>query len=786
MVRRPADRHGPYLKIERGGNLGTDVPWPEDSRPRPGVWLKVDPADRADLRGASRARPADRSAAERGLQPRNDDIRGVVSLWESSILACGVRPAARPILPSMPSKLDPSLSAVFQPDDASPRALVVAGACGNVGFGKLGQFARMLGPRGVPIIALDPSPAVGEIKERLSKAYGDRFEAEKVKAILDSVTVVQGGPTDIPADVKVGFVFEAIPERLPLKHDFYRAIRSRDPEAFIFSATSGFPSTMLFEGLDGAERCGVMHPFFPHLTNKLWEVPARGAVTGKAELKTIKKLLGGLGMNLIQTADVPSFAADRLFCGMMLEAVRIHADLGISPAAVDDVCKKVLGTSPFFVHNLIPGANYLSAHCMELMQSEVDSTLFAIPEAWGPYVEDPKLQWPYERGEKCPPEHFDAVRGRMLGMLFSLTAYMLEHDIASLDAINFLSENALAFREGIPALIQRTGLPEAKAIAAKFLEAQSITAADQVAPLHVLEEGSKANWGTAYVHTAVHDGVGLISLKRLTLSDTFLTELDAAYTKLQADPNVKAMVIAPDGAFAREFGHGADLGAFVPVLGKHDAALGLIQRWKSTLGKLRTGKPTVAALVGRVLGGGLEFAAACHARIAGVGTRLAFPETTVGVIPGLGGCHHVHRFSDAAHHGRINEILLTGHGFKVDEAKTWGFVSDIVPIRDLPGASMKLAAALASGETDLPAFREGPAEVAVSTDVATTNEAGVALDSELRALLVATIEKANRSDYAEGSAFEESQAAKSLTLSSSAIGVKAMMRGKPPAFEHPL
>ena len=138
---------------------------------------------------------------------------------------------------------------------------------------------------------------------------------------------------------------------------------------------------MLFADLPGAERCGVMHPFFPHLTNKLWEVPTKGAVTGANELKIVRKFLAGLGMNLIEVADVPAFAADRLFCGMMLEAVRIHVELGLSPAQVDDVCKRTLGTSPFFVHNLIAGANYLSAHCMELMQGEVDSSLFAIPKS---------------------------------------------------------------------------------------------------------------------------------------------------------------------------------------------------------------------------------------------------------------------------------------------------------------------------------------------------------------------------------------------------------------------
>lgn len=682
--------------------------------------------------------------------------------------------------------IDPSLAPLFQPNaDAPVRALVVAGACGNVGFGKLGQFARLMVKPGVPVVALDLSPAVHEVPAKLREAFGKRFDPAEVDAILANIRVVQGGIDDLPKDLPVGFVFEAIPERLPLKHAFYRQVRARDPEAFIFSATSGFPSTMLFEGLAGAERCGVMHPFFPHLTNKLWEVPTTGAVTGKDELKTVRRFLAGLGMNLIPVKDVPAFAADRIFCGMMLEAVRIHADLGLSPAQVDDVCKKVLGTSPFFVHNLIPGANYLSAHCMELMASEVDSTLFAIPDAWRPYIDDPKKQWPYERGQPCPPEAFGTVRERMLGMLLSLTAGMVAHAVAPVDALNFLCENALAFRTGTPALVQELGLPEARRLVESFCAAQGITRADEVAPLSAFTEGA-APWHEVYVGTAVHGSVGLLSLKRTTINHAFIAQLDRAYETLASNEAVKAIVIAPDGTYSQEFGHGADLGAFVPVLGKHEKALALISRWRRTIDKLRAGKPTVAALVGRVLGGGLELAAACHARIAGQRTRLAFPETTVGVIPGLGGCHQVHRASRAEAWPRINEVLLTGHGFGVEEAVEWGFVSQVVPIPELPAASMKLAASLADGSVPMPAFREGPAEVEVSTDVATKNEAGVPLDAELRELLVTTIIDANAAILDEGREVEADGAAQSLAMSTSTIGVQAMLRGKPPVFEHPL
>lgn len=701
----------------------------------------------------------------------------------------GERPSRAPILPLMEKQQisDPAVRAIFQPDaDGPTRALVVAGCCGNVGFGKLGQLGRLLGRHGVPVIALDLSPAVQEIKTRLHEAFKTRFLPDQIAAINDGITIVQGGIDDLPEGLQVGLVFEAIPERLDLKRSFYSALRARDPEAYVFSATSGLTTKKLFDGLPGSERCGVLHPFFPHLTNKLWEMPTQGALTGKAEAKAIRKLFGSLGMTLIPVSDVPSFAADRLFCGMMLEAVRIHADLGLSPAEVDDVCKQTFGTSPFFVHNLIRGANGLSAHCMQLMQEEIDSTLYAIPTAWQPYIDDPDLKWPYERGQRCPKEHFETARRRMQGMLFGLTAYMLEHKIVGVDALNYLAEKALAFREGPPAQIEAMGSEAASAITRSFLEEQSITKPEAVAPTAALDPSAgKAAWGEIYVGVSVHDGIGMISLKRTTINHTFIAELDAAYERLSADDSVKAIVLAPDGVYSREFGHGADLGCFVPVLGDHDAALALINGWKATLHKLRQGKPTVAALVGRVLGGGLELATSCNARIAGEKTVLAQPETTVGVLPGLGGCHQIHRFVDPSHYAKVNDRLLTGHAFKVDEALEWGFVSAIVPIPELPKASFALAAKLAeSGE--LPAFREGALEIVVDRNAAVRNDQGIPLDSELRELLASTIEGCNALPWAEASELEGERAAKSLTMSTSRIGVKAMMRGKPPAFESPL
>ncbi|PCC75203.1 Enoyl-CoA hydratase/carnithine racemase [Nannocystis exedens] len=689
----------------------------------------------------------------------------------------------------MENARDPSVAAIFQPDGGPPRALLVAGCCGNVGFGKLGQLARILARHGVPVIALDLSPAVDQVAARLAEQFAPRVSPAEIEAITRAIIPIRGGIADIPAELKIGLVFEAVPESLAVKKPLYAAIRARDPEALIFSATSGFTTRHLFDGLEGADRCGVLHPFFPHLTNKLWELPEQGAVTGAATLKQIKAFLGRAGMTLISVGDVPSFAADRLFCGMMLEAVRIHESTGLTPAQIDDACKQLLGTSPFFVHNLIRGANGLSAHCMELMREEVDSTLYAIPDAWKPYIADPGKQWPYERGQKCPPEGLAVVRARMFGMLFALTARMLAHKIVAADALNYLAEKALAFRDGPPALIAALGLEQAAALTRAFLVEQRITRADEVAPLDVFSRtglGEHVGWDSIYVGRSVSGGVGLLSLKRSTLGHTLLAEFGRAVDALQADPAVEAIVVAPDGHYNRDFGHGADIGAFVPVLGKRDAALALIQGWKAALAKLRAGKPTVAAIVGRALGGGMELASSCHARIAGDGAVIAQPEPTVGVIPGLGGCHLLHRSSAPEHYAALNELLLTGKSINAARARELGLVSAVVPVRDLPRASGEYALALARGTAPLPPFRTGPAEVAVDRDVDPRNEQGVVLDAELRDLLARTIQDANALDVDAASALEEQRAADSLCQSAARVGVTAMSRGKPPVFEHPL
>ncbi|MFY0531956.1 3-hydroxyacyl-CoA dehydrogenase NAD-binding domain-containing protein [Nannocystis pusilla] len=153
--------------------------------------------------------------------------------------------------------------------------MLVAGCCGNVGFGKLGQLARILARHGVPVIALDLSPAVDQVAAKLAEQFAPRVSPAEIEAITKAIIPIRGGIADIPAELKIGLVFEAVPESLAIKKPLYAAIRARDPDALIFSATSGFTTRHLFDGLPGADRCGVLHPSSPTSPTSCGSCPSR-------------------------------------------------------------------------------------------------------------------------------------------------------------------------------------------------------------------------------------------------------------------------------------------------------------------------------------------------------------------------------------------------------------------------------------------------------------------------------------------------------------------------------
>ena len=103
--------------------------------------------------------------------------------------------------------------------------------------------------------------------------------------------------------------------------------------------------------------------------------------------------------------------------------------------------------------------------------------------------------------------------------------------------------------------------------------------------------------------------------------------------------------------------------------------------------------PTVAALPGHTIGGGLELALACDLRIAADGIKLGMPPAKLGLVYSHTG---VRRFIDAIGAPRTRQLFLTGRNIDARTALDWGLVNDVVGVADLEAAALDLAEDLAA------------------------------------------------------------------------------------------
>ncbi len=101
-------------------------------------------------------------------------------------------------------------------------------------------------------------------------------------------------------------------------------------------------------------------------------------------------------------------------------------------------------------------------------------------------------------------------------------------------------------------------------------------------------------------------------------------------------------------------------------------------------------KPTVAAMHGTVLGGGLETAMCCHYRLAVPTTKLGLPEVNLGLLPGAGGTQRLPRLVGARH---ALDIMTSGKPIDAASACEWGLI-DLVVEGDLPDAAVDYAGQL--------------------------------------------------------------------------------------------
>src|SRR5215510_13144814 len=162
-------------------------------------------------------------------------------------------------------------------------------------------------------------------------------------------------------------------------------------------------------------------------------------------------------------------------------------------------------------------------------------------------------------------------------------------------------------------------------------------------------------------------------------------ELDACFTGLATDPDV--VVVMLTGEVERAFCAGFDIKEF-PNLMAPGGAERLTRALHASLGKLaHLGKPTIAAVNGLALGGGLELAMACDIRIVATNAQLGQPEIKLGLFPGAGGTQRLPRLVGP---GMAKELMYLGEPISAEEAYRIGLANRVVPAGEALAAAQAL------------------------------------------------------------------------------------------------
>lgn len=232
----------------------------------------------------------------------------------------------------------------------------------------------------------------------------------------------------------------------------------------------------------------------------------------------------------------------------------------------------------------------------------------------------------------------------------------------------------------------------------------------------------------------VSGSVGTITInrpdKRNALSRTVLAEIGRVLDAWEEDDAVSAVIFT--GAGEKAFVAGAD----ISQLANYDVPYGLAAHMQRLYDRIQEyPKPTLAALNGVAMGGGLELAMSCDIRIAAEHAKMGLPETTLGVLPGAGGTQRLSRLVGT---GRAVEMILTSRILTAAEAERYGLVTAVVPPAELlPTAAGTVGTILTKGPL---AIRL--AKMVIGQGAETDQKTGLLLERLAQTLLYTTEDKA--------------------------------------------
>ena len=521
------------------------------------------------------------------------------------------------------------------------------------------------------------------LEEAVERRIFSPAQVESIQGRIAGVVGVENTAHD------TDLVIEAVFEDFDVKTAVFTTLdKACGANTILASNTSSLSVNALAEATGRADRFVGLHFFYHPAKNRLVEViPAEAS--SKETIDKVVQYCKMLGKVVIVCADRPGFVVNRFFVPWLNEACLLLEEGVANAAQIDAIACKAfrIGLGPFGLMNLTGPP--IALHSTDYLAEQLNTPRYTGAANLRALVEANE-QWDVSEDETYSDAQYTAVSERLLGVVFGVAAQIVDEDVCSMEDVDRGAKVGLRWARGPFEMMNRIGVEEACRMATAYGE---LAGEGWSVPSFFSEQGDHA-WGFSYVDSTVEDGVATITINRPeamnALNVTVVQQLTAAVA--QANSNKEVHTIVLDGA-GKAFVAGADVKFFVDKI-RADAIPDIYDftaEGHELLNMLESSsKTTVALTTGLALGGGLELALSCDYRIGTRRTQFRFPETSIGIYPGLGGSQRPARICGIP---VARWAVLAGNFMNAQTATDLGLVTHMVDVAGVEACIQELARA---------------------------------------------------------------------------------------------
>ncbi len=507
------------------------------------------------------------------------------------------------------------------------------------------------------------------ISDFLDEAVGRRiFSPNQVEEIKSRVTGVVG-TENVASDTDL--IIEAVFEDFDVKTEVFGILDEVcDEHTILASNTSSLSVNDLAEAVGRPDRFVGLHFFYHPAKNRLVEIiPAE--TTSAETLASVEQYCKTMGKVVIVCKDRPGFVVNRFFVPWLNEACKLLEEGVATTAQIDAVARKAfrIGLGPFALMNLT--GSPIAMHSTDYLAAQLDTPRYLATQTLRDLVADGRT-WEIGGDEECTEGTATVIRERLLGQVFAVSAQIVAEEICSMEDVDRGAKVGLRWALGPFEIANRIGVKEAVRMAVDYAQEAGLEL-----PEWFTER--RESFDFSYVDVAIEGSIATVRINRPeamnALNVTVVSQLGDVLDDLNSREDVSTIVLEGAG---KAFVAGADVKFFVDKI-RADAIPDIYDFTANghiVLDKLESSpKTTIALTTGLALGGGLELALSCDYRVGTRRTQFRFPETSIGIYPGLGGTQRTPRICGIE---CARFAVLAGNFLDAESAKALGLLTHLV------------------------------------------------------------------------------------------------------------